>query len=76
MSVTGGLRGVRRAMPGTERVLTGMSDIGVGTGIDTVATREDTRPMTAAILTIGALVPFTFALVGALSIDYGKRGGL
>jgi hypothetical protein len=32
--------------------------------------------MTAAILAIGALIPFAFALAGALNVDYGKRGGL
>jgi hypothetical protein len=32
--------------------------------------------MTAALLALGALVPFVFALAGTLNVDYGKRGGL
>ena len=32
--------------------------------------------MSATILALGALVPFAFGLVGALNVDYGKRGGL
>lgn len=32
--------------------------------------------MTAILLTLVSLVPVTFGLVGALNVDYGKRGGL
>ena len=32
--------------------------------------------MTAAILAIGTMVPFTFGFVGVLNADWGKKGGL
>lgn len=32
--------------------------------------------VTAALLTIGALIPLAFGIAGACNVDYGNRGGL